>query len=268
MMDFKDRGVRGGQCWGFKYILLWLIPLAMAYYLYFAIKEGNDVDSAVVTQLGWVVVFLMYYSDILEQETTMLTINEIMFGHSKKIKRDCDLSELRAKYKAPTAATDEMVCKIASRDIVTNFFSGLIVLYECDVRAHCVKKIREKNAALKAAKSEGKDKAALQAIAKTFNADYSFFEQARWGGELELQLKPTFMERLFWVGNFYGQILTDPEDGATRCFCWNGWGTKRKLSKLMPLGGIMIVIIELYGFANAFCASGYNLRDGICAYLS
>ena len=155
-----------------------------------------------------------------------------------------------------------MVCKIASRDVVTNFFSGLTVLYECDVRAHCIKKTRERNQALKAAKSEGKDKKARQALAKTFKVDYSFFEQARWGGELELDPKPTWKERQYWMGAFYAQILTEPEGGATRCCCCSGWGTTRKLFWLSTFGALMIVIIEVYGLLNAFCAAGYVFKVG------
>jgi hypothetical protein len=192
-----------------------------------------------------------------------------MFDHAEKIQRECDIGELRDKYNAPPAATDETVCKIASRDVVVKFFAGLTVLYECDVRAHCVKKIRAVDAAMKRAKTEKKSKEEQKAIFEELKVGYDFFEQARWAGELDLEKKPaccgllqratTRKERYTWVPRFY-RLLNEPEDGITSCCCFGNWSTAKKMKFLEYAGLVAIVSIELYGFWAAYQAASPEER--------
>jgi hypothetical protein len=86
LLDFKDRGMRGKQYCGWRYVILYVIPLGMAYYIFYSIKGAGAqstadlIEHTLLTQIGWIAVLLMYYSEVLEQETSLVTINESAFS--------------------------------------------------------------------------------------------------------------------------------------------------------------------------------------------
>jgi hypothetical protein len=66
----------------------------------------------------------------LQQEKSLISINEVMFDHVADIK-DEEIEQLRKKYNAPSGTTAASLRRIASRDESVKFLAGLTVLYEC-----------------------------------------------------------------------------------------------------------------------------------------
>ena len=154
IMDFKDRNINfsmikdgicngGGGIVGFKYLPFVILPCGMVYFIYVGIshamkdppeKRKDTIYALIITQLQWVTLVGMYYSDIIEQEKKLTSTNELLFAHAEKVLENATTDELRKTYNAPKSASAESLSKIASRDIAVEFLKGLAVLDEIDVR--------------------------------------------------------------------------------------------------------------------------------------
>ena len=216
----------------------------MVYFIYVGIshamkdtgeKRKETIYALIITQLQWMTLIGMYYTDIIEQEKQLTSTNELLFAHAEQVLQSTTEEELRKKYNAPKSASADSLSKMASRDIAVEFLKSLVVLDEIDVRKICVKKLRD----VKALKKGIKDDASKKRIDNENKVPFTFFEGARWGEDTTLDKPPECGERFDWIVEFY-KLVDDPQLQVVA----------KRLKILERAGGLLIIALEVYGLLS------------------
>ena len=65
----------------------------MVFYVYYAVEDhGGTVDdpttflrTVVIEQIQWIFLGVLYYTQVIKQENSLLTLNDVMFSHGDKL---------------------------------------------------------------------------------------------------------------------------------------------------------------------------------------